>query len=67
MEDLSVLKIFLVLILEVLFLLIAFIFVGLGIREMRRKRRFINNIILIVVGICIAIVSLYCARILLFY
>ncbi len=65
--DIGLKRIIIVFTLEFLFLLISFVFVGLGITEIKKKRKILSNSLLIIAGISFALISLWCARILLFY
>ena len=67
MEQITLSKVFIVATLEIIFLLISFIFIGLGLKELKRKKNTFNNIALISTGIIFAIISLYCAKVLLLY
>lgn len=60
-------KIFIIITLEIIFLTISFIFIGLGVKEIKKKRNIVGHAVLIAAGILFALVSLYCTRILLLY
>ena len=67
METITPVKFFIVAILEFLFLLISFVFIGLAVKELKKRKNVYRNLILLVTGSAFAIISIICAKILLFY